>query len=300
MTATVIGIDLGGTTIGLGCYTAAGDCTRALSVPTPQPQEPEPVLDAIAAAIAQLAPAGPFAIGIGTPGPADATGRIALIGINLPGWQQVPVADRLEARTGLPAVVANDANCAALGEAWLGAGRGLRDFIMLTLGTGVGGGIILNGELFVGHRGMAGELGHITIRPDGPRCNSGNQGSLEQYLAIQAVQRRTGKDPAELGRLAAAGDATALQFWQEYGRDLGIGLASLTVVLAPQAIVIGGGIAASAAYFFPAAWTELTARVPLAESLGLKLVRAELGTQAGMAGAARLAWQQLGDRCPQR
>jgi len=296
MTATVIGIDLGGTTIGLGCYTADGVCTHALSVPTPQPQAPEPVLDAIATAIATLAPENPFAIGIGAPGPADAAGRIALIGINLPGWQQVPVADGLEARTGLPTVVANDANCAALGEAWLGAGRGLQDFILLTLGTGVGGGIILNGELFVGHGGMAGELGHITLYPDGPRCNSGNRGTLEQYLAIQAVQRRTGKDPAELGQLAAAGDETALQFWQDYGRDLGIGLASLTVILTPQAIVVGGGIAASATYFFPAAWAELTDRVPLAEPLGLKLVRAELGTQAGMAGAARLAWQRFSDR----
>lgn len=295
MTATVIGIDLGGTTIGLGCYAADGTCLQALSVPTPQPQEPEPVLDAIAAAIAKLAAESPVAIGIGTPGPADAAGRTALVAINLPGWRNVPVAEGLEARTGLPTAVANDANCAALGEAWLGAGRGLQDFILLTLGTGVGGGVILNGELFVGHGGMAGELGHITLYPDGPRCNSGNKGTLEQYLAIQAVQRRTGKDPAELGKLAAAGDADALKFWAEYGRDLGIGLASLTVVLTPQAIVIGGGIAASAEYFFPTAWAELCDRVPLAEPLGLKLVRAELGTRAGMVGAARLAWQRLGD-----
>lgn len=295
---TTIGVDLGGTTIGLGCYAADGTCTRALSVPTPQPQYPDPVLDAIAAAIAPLATEAPLAIGIGTPGPADPAGRIARIGINLPGWREVPVADGLEARTGLPTVVANDANCAALGEAWLGAGRDVSDFIMLTLGTGVGGGIILNGRLFVGHGGMAGELGHITLYPDGPRCNSGNKGSLEQYLSIQAVRRRTGKDPAELGELAAAGDAAALAFWQEYGRDLGIGLATLTVVLTPQAIVIGGGIAASAAYFLPAAWEELGDRVPLAAPLGLKLLQARLGNRAGMAGAAYLAWQRFGANPP--
>lgn len=294
--ATTLGIDLGGTTIGLGCYAADGTCTQALSVPTPQPQQPEPVLDAIAAAIGQLGAATPLAIGIGTPGPADAAGRVARIGINLPGWREVPVADGLEARTGLPTTIGNDANCAALGEAWLGAGRGIADFMLLTLGTGVGGGIILNGELFVGRAGLAGELGHITLYPDGPRCNSGNRGSLEQYLSIQAVRRRAGKDPAELGDLAAAGDPMALAFWQDYGRDLGIGLATLTVVLAPQAIVIGGGIAASAPYFLPAAWEELADRVPFAAALGLKLLPAQLGNRAGMAGAARLAWQRFGDR----
>ena len=139
---------------------------------------------------------------------------------------------------------------------------------------------------------MAGELGHITLYPDGPRCNSGNKGSLEQYLSIQAIRRRAGRDPAELGARAAAGDPSALAFWQDYGRDLGIGLATLTVVLTPQAIVIGGGIAASAAYFLPAARAELVDRVPLATDL--KLLPAQLGNQAGMAGAARLAWQQLG------
>ncbi len=293
-----IGVDLGGTTIGLGSYAADGSCARAISVPTPQPQYPEPVLEAVATAIAELAAVAPVAVGIGTPGPADAAGRIARISINLPGWRDVPVADRLEALTGLPTVVANDANCAALGEAWLGAGRGRQDFIMLTLGTGVGGGIILGGRLFAGHGGMAGELGHITLYPEGPRCNSGNRGTLEQYLSIQAVRRRAGKDPAELGKLAAAGDPDALAFWQAYGRDLGIGLATLTVVLTPQAIVIGGGIAASAEYFLPAARAELCDRVPLSAPLGLELLQAQLGSQAGIAGAARLAWQQFGEKRP--
>ena len=102
-------------------------------------------------------------------------------------------------------ILANDANCAGLGEAWLGAGRQFRNLILLTLGTGVGGAIILDGKLFTGHQGAAAELGLITLNPDGPVCNSGNQGSLEQYASVQAIRRRTGKEPAELGELAKNG-----------------------------------------------------------------------------------------------
>jgi glucokinase len=232
------------------------------------------------------------AIGVGTPGPADATGRIARVAINLQGWHDIPLADWLEAKTGCPTVIANDANCAGLGEAWLGAGRWYRNLILLTLGTGVGGGIILDGKLFVGHHGTAGELGLITLNPDGPPCNSGNQGSLEQYASVQAIRRCTGLEPEELGALAMAGDTKALEFWQRYGRDLGAGLASLIYVLTPEAIVIGGGVSASADFFFPTIQAELERRVLPSSRAGLQLLRAELGNQAGIVGAAKLAWQK--------
>lgn len=292
--ATVIGVDLGGTAIKLGRYTATGDCLASSVIDTPQPATPTAVTEAIAAAIQQLDPdRGAIAIGIGTPGPADAAGRIARVAINLEGWRDVPLADWMEAATGRSTILANDANCAGLGEAWLGAGRQFQDLLVLTLGTGVGGAVILGGELFTGRTGAAGELGLITLNPDGPPCNSGNQGSLEQYTSVQAVRRRTGLEPHQVAAKAAAGDLEAIAFWAAYGRDLGAGLASLIYIFTPEAIVIGGGISAGAQWFFPAMEAEVNRRVLPSSREGLQIAVAELGNQAGMAGAARLAWQRL-------
>lgn len=257
---------------------------------TPQPAIPEAVLSAIVDAIEELDPdRESCAIGIGMPGPTDAAGRIARIAINLPDWIDVPLADWLEAKTGRPTIASNDANCAGLGEAWLGAGRSFRNFILLTLGTGVGGAIILNRELFIGHHGAAGELGLISLDAEGAPCNSGNRGSLEQHTSIQAIRRRTGKEPDELGRLARSNDPEALAFWRSYGRDLGIGLTSLIYVLTPEAIVIGGGVSASAEFFLPSAIAEIEQRVMPTSRQGLQIVTAELGNRAGMVGAAKLA-----------
>ena len=290
----VIGIDLGGTAIKLGRFRKDGTCLQSLSVATPQPATPTAVVNSMVEAITQLnSDRQAIAIGVGTPGPTDATGRIAKVAINLTGWHDVPLAEMLEAKTGCPTVIANDANCAGLGEAWLGAGRRFRNLILLTLGTGVGGAIILDGKLFTGHRGAAGELGLITLNPDGPTCNSGNRGSLEQYVSVQAIRRRTGKEPAQLGVLAKEGDPFALEFWQSYGCELGAGLASLIYVLTPEAIVIGGGVSASAEFFFPAALAEIEQRVLPSSRVGLQLLVAQLGNQAGMVGAAKLAWQNL-------
>ena len=290
----VIGIDLGGTAIKLGRFAEDGTCLQLLSVATPQPATPEAVLEVMVDAIAQLDPTRQsIAIGVGTPGPADATGRIARVAINLANWHDVPLADWLEAKTGLPTVLANDANCAGLGEAWLGGGRRFHDLILLTLGTGVGGAIILDGKLFVGHQGAGGELGLITLNPDGPACNSGNQGSLEQYVSVPAIRRRTALEPAQLGALAKAGNTYALTFWQRYGRDLGAGLASLIYILTPEAIIIGGGVSASAEFFFPAVEAEIQRRVLPSSRAGIQLLPAQLGNQAGMVGAAKLAYQLL-------
>lgn len=290
----VIGIDLGGTAIKLGRFSADGICHQSLTVATPQPATPEAVLAAMVDAISQLNPVenAVKSIGIGTPGPADATGRIARVAINLNNWQNVPLADWLEAKTGLPTILANDANCAGLGEAWLGAGRHFKNLILLTLGTGVGGAVILDGKLFSGHQGAAGELGLITINPDGPECNSGNRGSLEQYVSVQAIRRETGLEPLELANLAKSGDAKAVEYWQNYGRYLGIGLASLIYVLTPEAIIIGGGISAGAELFLPAVIAEIELRVLPSSREDLQLLVAELGNQAGIVGAAKLAFMQ--------
>ena len=291
---SVIGVDLGGTGIKLGRFDEPGNCLQSLTVPTPQPAYPESVVAEIASAIEQLDPDRTCeAIGVGTPGPADAAGRVARVAINLAGWRDVPLADWLEAKIDRPVVIANDANCAGLGEYWLGAGQAFQHLILLTLGTGVGGAIILDGRLFVGHHGTAAELGLITLDPNGAECNSGNRGSLEQHLSIPAIRRRSGLEPDELGRRAAAGDTEASAFWQAYGRDLGAGLASLIYVLTPQAVIIGGGVSASAPFFLPAAQTEVEKRVLPSSRPGLQILPASLGNQAGMAGAAKLAWQKV-------
>jgi glucokinase len=293
-TAQVIGIDLGGTAIKLGRFDHQGNCLQALTVPTPQPPEPQAVLEAMVEAIAQIDPEEKaIAIGVGTPGPTDATGRIAQVAINL-GWKDVPLADWLEHRTGKPTTLANDANCAGLGESWLGAGKRFQDCIMLTLGTGVGGAIIQNGKLFTGRNGTAGELGLITIDLEGHPCNSGNRGSLEQHVSVQAIRRRTGLEPEELGQRAKAGDEEAIAFWHTYGCELGAGIASLLYVLTPEAVILGGGVSASAEFFLPSVWQEIEQRVLPSSREELQILVAELGNQAGIVGAAKLAWDSLG------
>lgn len=292
----VIGVDLGGTAIKLGRFTSEGKCLQSLSVPTPQPAHPAETIETIIYAIEKLAPGfvDISAIGVGTPGPADAAGRVAKIAINLAGWIDIPVATLIQNGTGIPTVVGNDANCAGLGEKWLGAGRNYRNLILLTLGTGVGGAVFLNNELFTGHAGSAGELGLICFDPDGHPCNSGNNGSLEQFLSGQAIRRITGKEPKQLGLLAAAGDRDALEFWHGYGRNLGIGLTTMMYMLTPEVAIIGGGISASARYFLTAANQEIQKRVMATSRPNFKLIEAQLGNQAGIAGAAKLALQKLG------
>jgi glucokinase len=290
----VIGIDLGGSAIKFGRFSQDGTCLQSLSIATPQPSTPTAVVEAIASTMAKIDPENKArAIGLGTPGPADAKGRIAKVAINLAGWHDVPLADLLETNTGLPTIIANDANCAGLGEAWLGAGQHYDNLIMLTLGTGVGGAIILNGKLFTGHLGAAAELGLITLNPDGPPCNSGNNGSLEQYVSVQAIRRQTGKEPLELGKLAENGDPVALQFWEEYGKLLGAGLASLIYVLTPEAVIIGGGVSASSEFFLPSTLSEIERRVLPSSRVNLRLLTASLGNSAGIVGAAKLAYQKL-------
>ncbi|MBE9223430.1 ROK family protein [Cyanobacterium stanieri LEGE 03274] len=293
----VIGVDLGGTAIKFGRFLLDGTCLESFSIPTPQPATPEDVISAIALTVNKINPEkNTIALGIGVPGATDAGGRIAKVAINLSGWHDVPLAQELEAKTGLKTTICNDANCAGLGEAWLGAGKNYQNLILLTIGTGVGGAIILNGKLFVGHNGAAGELGLVTFNPHGHPCNSGNKGSFEQHASATAIYRDTGKKPSEWGELAKKNDPQALQFWQDYGKTLGTGLATYIYIFSPEAILIGGGVSASAEYFLPSAWQEVEKRVLPSSREGLKLMVAQLGNDAGMVGAAKLAWQLQEDK----
>ena len=291
----LIGIDLGGTAIKLGRFSRSGELLAELQVPTPQPAMPGGVVMTIVEAVQQLDPdrLAPL-VGVGLPGPMDAAGRVARVCINLPGWEQVPLAEWLEPQLQRRVTLANDGNCAVVGEAWTGAARGFDDVLLLTLGTGVGGGVLLGGQLFTGHGGAAAEPGLICVDPEGPPCNSGNRGSLEQFCSIAGLGRLSPLDPRELCRRADAGEAEALAVWQAYGRWLGIGLSSLVYVLTPRLVLIGGGLSAASAHFLPAAWAELEQRVQAESRAGLELRCAALGNGAGRLGAARLALDRLG------
>jgi glucokinase len=291
----LIGIDLGGTAIQLGRFSASGALLAELQVPTPQPAMPGAVVMAIVEAVQQLDPdrLAPL-VGVGLPGPMDAAGRVARVCINLPGWEQVPLAAWLEPQLQRRVTLANDGNCAVVGEAWTGAARGYDDVLLLTLGTGVGGGVLLGGRLFTGHGGAAAEPGLICVDPEGPLCNSGNRGSLEQFCSIAGLGRLSPLDPRELCRRADGGDAEALAVWRTYGRWLGIGLSSLVYVLTPRLVLIGGGLSAASAHFLPAAQAELEQRVQAESRAGLEMRCAALGNGAGRLGAARLALERLG------
>ena len=292
--AQLIGVDLGGTAIKLGRFSLDGELLAELEVPTPQPPMPGAVVIAIVEAVQQLDPERlASCVGLGLPGPMDAAGRVARVCINLPGWEQVPLAEWLEPQLQRRVTLANDGNCAVVGEAWQGAAKGYQDVLLLTLGTGVGGGVLLGGRLFTGHGGAAAEPGLICIDPEGPPCNSGNRGSLEQFCSIGALARQSSLMPHELCQQADAGDPEALVIWQRYGRHLGVGLSSLIYVLTPELVLIGGGLSAASHHFLPSALEEVEHRVQRESRQGLEIRRCALGNGAGRLGAARLARDRL-------
>ncbi|MFM7266000.1 MAG: ROK family protein [Cyanobium sp.] len=292
--AQLIGVDLGGTAIKLARFRQDGELLAEGQCPTPQPALPGAVTMAIVEAIDALDPQRlADRVGIGHPGPSDRAARVARIAINLPGWREVPLADWLESQIGRPVTLANDANCALLGERWRGAAQEASDALLLTLGTGVGGAVLLGGELFLGHGGAAAEPGLIGIDPEGPPCRSGNRGSLEQHCSIAGLARLSPLDPADLVRRAEAGDSQALAVWDAYGRWLGIGLSSLLYVLTPELVLIGGGLSAASEFFLPAVWREVEERVLAVSREGLQIRRCALGNGAGRLGAAWLARERL-------
>ena len=290
----VIGIDLGGTAIKLGRFSIKGHLLEDQQVQTPQPATPGAVCVALVEAIEALDPDRRASIvGIGLPGPMDVEARVARVCINLPGWEEVPLADWLEPRLQRRVTLANDGNCALVGEAWKGAAKGYSDVVMLTLGTGVGGGVMLSGQLFTGHNGAAAEPGLIGLDPEGPPCNSGNRGSLEQFASISALRRLWDGDPAELAALAANGDAEAQAVWSRYGSTLGVGISSLVYMFTPELVLVGGGISGAATHFLPYVRKEVAQRVQAMSRQGLRIDVCALGNGAGRLGAARLAIERL-------
>lgn len=293
----VLGVDLGGTAIKLGLFSRDGELLADHQRPTPQPATPGSVCVEIVEAVGSLDPDGLASmVGIGLPGPMDADARVARVCINLPGWEEVPLAAWLEPRLKRRVTLANDGNCALVGEAWKGAAVGCSDVVLLTLGTGVGGGVMLGGKLFTGHNGAAAEPGLITLFPEGPDCNSGNRGSLEQYASITGLGRLSDAEPSSLAMAASRGDEQAKAQWERYGQLLGTGISSLVYMFTPQLVLLGGGLAGASEHFLPAVRREVNTRVQAVSREGLQIKPCALGNGAGRLGAARLAIDRLRSR----
>ena len=314
-----VGVDLGGTNLRIAAVDDAGALLEKVSLPTRSTQPREPVIremcDAIQALTAKLAGAGKMAgIGVGVPGIIYMETGTLRQSPNLPGWENFPVRQEIEALLGTRVWLDNDANVAALGELWLGAGKGSRSLCMLTLGTGVGGGLVFDGEIWHGFLGMAGELGHIVVSENGVRCACGGQGCLETESSATAIVRKAreaieaGRSPglsraAQEGRdqegreltselvfeTAQAGDAACRAILESAGRYLGIALAGLVNTLNLPLYVIGGGAAAAWDLFSPAMFEELRRRSYIFSEGTTRVERALLKADAGLYGAARLA-----------
>jgi glucokinase len=292
----VIGVDLGGTKILAGAVDADGLVHERHEVATPVGSQAE-LLEGIVAAIDPLVRDGIDAVGFGIPSLIDRrTGR-ALGSVNIP-LADVSLAELVRDRFGVPTVVENDGNLAALAEWRLGAGRGTDDLIVLTLGTGVGGGVVLGGELF---RGVA-ELGHVVVLADGPPCQGActGRGHLEALVSGNAADRAAEKlwgagATAELlvGR-AEAGDVDALEALAGMGHLLGVGIGSFLNIFGVELVVVGGGFGIAAAEFlFPSALETARREALEPARSALRLVKAELGSDAGLVGAGLLGFEAL-------
>ena len=295
----VIGVDLGGTKIATGSVDAGGVLHERHEVPTPTESQAE-LLDAIVSAIEPLADERVDAIGFGIPSVIDRTTGRALGSTNIP-LQDVALGDLTQERFGVPAYVENDANAAAFAEWRLGAGKGAEDLVVLTLGTGVGGGLVLGGALY---RGIA-ELGHVVVVADGPPCQGrcNGRGHLESFASGNAGDRAAEKlwgegATAELlvGR-AQEGDAAALEALSGIGHMLGVAIGSFVNMFAPELVIVGGGFGLAAFELLVPAAHEVARRENVEpDVLPVKIVRAELGSDAGLIGAGLLAFEALGAR----
>ena len=295
-----IGVDLGGTKILAGVVARDGSVVRRHERPTPQDSQ-EHVLAELEAAVAELLDDSVVALGFGAPSPIDQKQGIVVECVNLP-LVDSPLRDHMRERFGRPVGIENDANAAAIGEWKAGAARGVDDVVMLTLGTGLGGGVISGGAPFRGHDGAGAELGHVVIVHDGIPCQGActGRGHLEAYTTGHAATKRAQEafgpaaDAHRLVRLAAEGDATAREILVDIGRYLGSGMGSFVNVFGPELLVIGGGFGVAAWEYLVESATEVMRREALRPMRdAVRVVRAELGTAAGLIGAAFVGFEAL-------
>ncbi len=308
MSKVVFGVDVGGTTVKLGCFDTEGNLLDKWEIPTRTEDKGSNIIGDIAGSILvklakdDIAKKDVVGIGIGVPGPVKSDGTV-IVAVNL-GWKDVNVNKELEELTGIKVKTSNDANVAALGEMWRGGGQGYNNVVAVTLGTGVGGGIIVDGKIVNGSTGAGGEIGHIHLEDnESEACGCGGHGCLEQYASATGVVRIAKKKLADSSKdsVLRDGEVTAKDVWDAvkdgdelagevaeiYGEYLGKGLAAVADVVNPEVFVIGGGVSKAGRvlieymepyydkYVFPGA-------------KGAKFALAKLGNDAGIYGAARL------------
>ena len=313
----VLGIDIGGTNLVVGAVSETGEKVLGLHTePTGAVHGADDVLARIVqmarATIEETRAADPDAeirgLGVGSPGPINIASGKVLLTPNL-GWVDMPVRDRLGDALGLPAVLDNDANCAMAGELWVGAAKGARHAVTFTLGTGIGGGIVVDGKLDHGASDVAAEIGHITIETNGRRCGCGNDGCLEAYASGPAIARRAieaieagadssiplivAGDPAKVTaqtvyEAAAAGDPLALEVVQDTAKYLGVGVANIINILNPEVVVICGGVTRAGDRLFVPLRREVNRRAFKPAVKACRIVPGILPGTAGVVGAAKV------------
>ncbi|HET8751341.1 MAG TPA: ROK family protein [Gaiellaceae bacterium] len=293
-----IGVDLGGTKILAGVVSRDGSVVRRHERSTPQDSQ-EHVLSELEAAVAELLDDSVEAVGFGTPSPIDQARGVVVRCVNLP-LEDAPLRDRMRERFGIPVGLDNDANAAAIGEWRAGAGRDEDDVVMLTLGTGVGGGVVSGGKPFRGWNGAGAEFGHVVIVHDGRPCQGActGRGHLEAYVsgsaATEAAREAFGPsaDAHRLVRLADEGDAKAKELLDELARYLGSGIGSFVNVFGPQIVILGGGFGVAAYDYLRRPAEEVMQREALEPMRStVRLAKAELGTAAGLIGAAFVGFE---------
>jgi len=320
MSQWCVGVDLGGTNVKFGLLDDTGQPGPTLLLPTPGGGGSGGVIDQIVTGARTLMKRAGLAngqvrgVGIGAPGPLRISEGIVVAMPNIPGMEQCPLRDRVGAGLGLPAVLENDANAAAYGEFIAGAGRKTRDMVMLTLGTGLGSGIIIDGRILHGSHEIGGELGHTIVAPDGEPCNCGQRGCLERYCSATFLAERTaravraGAAPTRLrealeahGTLTARdiheavrrGDELARKAWDEGIYYLAIGCVNICRILDPDRIVLSGGMTLAGEDLMGPLREHVRRLHWSITPLRTELALASLGADAGVIGAAGVAWQAL-------
>jgi len=317
--ALYVGVDLGGTNLRAALVnTTTGEVLADARTPTQAEEGPPAVIERMVALIRRVAPAStrPVAIGIGVPGVYDPETNVVRFLPNLPtAWRGIPLGAEISQRFGLPAFLVNDARAFALAEATFGAGRGVRNVVGITVGTGIGGGVVIGGQLYTGLDGTAGEVGHQIIDYNGPLCGCGSRGCLEAHastpamatMGVKAVrQGRTTRirdlvqgdlnriTPEIIVRAAEEGDSVAQEILAEVGMLLGIGLSNLITLFSPDVVVIGGGVAKAGEHLLGPIRQTVRARCRVTPVERVRIALAELGDNAGAIGAAIWAKQRFG------
>lgn len=295
MSDVVAAVDLGGTNCRLGLFDTDGTLVKSWKISSKPFQDP--------AAVAALLPdelrrnAGNSrltAAGFALPGLIRDRSRIVQ-SPNFPAWNDIPVKDTLEAALGIPVVIENDANAYAIGEGTAGAATSFRTFAAVTLGTGVGGGIVIDGALYRGAHGFGGEIGHVVVHPSGPACGCGRKGCIESYASGVAMKRQMekltglGLEPEDIFRLAGKKDKPALKVIDQAGYHLGIGLATIANLLDIEAVIIGGGIGQSFTLLEPSIGRGFTEHCFDVHREAVQIIPATLGDAAALHGAFKLA-----------